>query len=32
MNQFVFKQVKYYYENDPRCEYADCIENELIRL
>ena len=30
MNQFVFKQVKYYYENDPRCEYADCIEKTLL--
>ena len=32
MNQFVFKQTKWYYEKDSRCEYASCIEKTLLNF
>lgn len=32
MNQFVFKQTKWYYEKDSRCEYASCIEKDSFKV
>ena len=32
MNQFVFKQMKLYYENDSRCKYTTCIEKTLLKF